>query len=156
MDTFFIFGAKYLYVAAVIILIWLFAVQRREQKRRMITIGVVTLAVAFLLDVIANHLYFDARPFVVGAFTPLIPHAADNGFPSDHTIFTAALAMIAWYFDKKASWAIWIVAFVVGASRVYAGVHHPIDIAGSFILAIIGGVAANYVVNRRPRDMVVR
>jgi undecaprenyl-diphosphatase len=148
MDAFFIFCAKYLYLAAVLIILWVFVAQSRDHKKRMIAIGLATLVIAFILDVIAGHLYFDARPFVVGAFTPLISHAADNGFPSDHTILVSALAMVAWYFNKKASWLIWAVAFIVGAARVYVGVHHPIDILGSAVLAIIAGVSAHYAVRK--------
>ena len=144
MDTLFIFGAKYLFLLAVVILIIVFFRLPKEKRKEMVIFGAISLVLTYVLGLIAGHLWFDPRPFVVGNFTPLIPHAADNGFPSDHTILTAALAMIAWQFNRKASWVVWIAALLVGISRVYVGVHHPIDIAGSIVFAIVGGVITAY------------
>lgn len=142
MDAIFIFGARYLYLAAVILIAWAFFRMPRERRRDMIVLAAVALPLIYILGLIAGAIYYDPRPFVAGGFAPLIPHDASNGFPSDHTIFVSALAMIAWKFSRKSSWTIWAIALLVGISRVYVGVHHPIDIVGSIVLAIVGGIAA--------------
>lgn len=146
MDAIFIFGAKYLYILAILVIAAAFFMAPKEKRKGIIAFAIVSLPLTYILGLIAGHLWYDPRPFVVGGFTPLIPHAADNGFPSDHTIFLSALAMLAWQFDRKASWEIWAVAILVGVSRVYVGVHHPIDIVASIVFAIIGGIAARYII----------
>lgn len=140
IDSISIFGAKYLYLAAVVITLVWFGRLPKEKKRETLWFGAIALPAIYLVAKIGSWLYVDPRPFVVGHFTPLIPHTLDNGFPSDHTLLVSALAAVIFPLDKKVSAIVWVLAALVGASRVYAGVHHPIDILGS--LAISAAVAA--------------
>jgi undecaprenyl-diphosphatase len=87
----------------------------------------------------------------MGHFTPLITHAADNGFPSDHTLLVAALAMTLWFYDKRLSWWVWLVAILVGLARVVSGVHYLTDIIGSIVIVLIVGVAYHFF--RRKYDL---
>ncbi len=136
-DYFFIFGAKYLFLLApAVASIWLLRLPK-DQKRKVAAFGLIALPAIYVAAKIGSALYFDPRPFVVGGFSPLIPHKADNGFPSDHTLITAAIASVVYYFNKNVSTAIWWLAVMVGISRVYAGVHHPVDILGSLAIAAI-------------------
>lgn len=107
-----------------------------------------SLLLAFVLSRIAGPLYYNPRPFAVGHFTPLIPHIPDNGFPSDHTLLFATIAAIAWYYEKRVSLLLWILALGVGAYRVYAGVHHPIDIAGSMAIAFASAWVAYAIIHQ--------
>ena len=97
--------------------------------------AVLLLPLSYIAAKIISHFYFDPRPFVVGNFTPLIPHAADNGFPSDHTLLGAAIAFAIFRFNKKLGLLLLFFAILVGFSRVLAGVHHASDIAGSIVIA---------------------
>ena len=74
---------------------------------------------------------------MVEHFTPLISHAANNGFPSDHSLISFAFASIVFLFNKKLGFVLFLLSFLVGLSRVYVGVHYPIDILGSFLICII-------------------
>ena len=97
----------------------------------------ITLPIMYLVLVLVAHVYFDPRPFVVGHFTPLIPHDPDNGFPSDHTLLLSAVASLLYPFNKRASYLLWLCTVTVGVSRVYVGIQHPIDVIGSIIIAVI-------------------
>lgn len=133
----FIFCAKYLYLLAVIIaLVWFWKLPK-EKKKEVAILGMIALPAIYLVSKIGAWLYFDPRPFVVGHFTPLIPHDPDNGFPSDHMLLTAAIASLIFPFSKKVSVSIWVIAACVGISRVYVGIHHLIDIIGSAIISIV-------------------
>lgn len=61
-----------------------------------------------------------------------------KSFPSDHTIGVVLIALIVSFFLWN--WAISVVFFLlallVGFSRVYSGVHYPRDILGGIIVAM--------------------
>ncbi len=132
-----IFGAKYLLVIIVGIALIYFLRQPRPTQRKMLTLAAVACPLILLIARLIAIFYYDPRPFVVGHFAPLIPHDPDNGFPSDHALLGAAISSWAFPFSKKLSAAAWILTLLVGFSRVYVGVHHPIDIAGSIIISIL-------------------
>lgn len=140
IDVIFIFGAKYLFVAALAVVAGCFFALPQQRKKEMVFFAVVTLPVAYLAAKIAGMLYFDPRPFAAGHFVPLIPHVADNGFPSDHALLTFSVAFLLYPFNKKGALITAVFAVLVGISRVYVGVHHPVDIIGSAVIA--GAVAA--------------
>lgn len=144
-----IFGAKYLlWILVVIALIW-FLKQSREKQKQIIFFGVTALPIIFLISRLVGRFYYDPRPFVVGHFVPLIPHEPDNGFPSDHTLLGAALASVIYLFNRKISWIAWIFTILIGVSRVLAGIHHLVDIAGSIIISIFAGFFVYHVLFSR-------
>jgi undecaprenyl-diphosphatase len=138
IDTFYIFGAKYLFVLSFIIAGIYFLRQPRELKKKMLLSGLTSLIVIFCLALLAGVLYNNPRPFVIEHFTPLIPHAPDNGFPSDHTLLTSAIASVIFFYNKKVGLLLLCISIIVGLSRVYVGVHHPIDIIASIIISFVG------------------
>jgi len=136
MNSLIIFAAKYLlFVSAALALLYFFK-QDRQRQKEMIIFAIILLPISYLIAKIAGHFYFDPRPFVAGNFTPLIPHAPDNGFPSDHTLLAAAIASVIFRFNKKTGWLLFAFAILVGLARVAAGIHHFADIAGSIIIVL--------------------
>ncbi len=108
--------------------------------------GLVIGGLAFGLAQIGARLITDPRPFLVGGGPPLIPSATDNGFPSDHTLLVAVAAATVTVMDLRAGAVFWALALLVGLARVYARVHHLLDVGGSLglvalALGVYGGVA---------------
>jgi undecaprenyl-diphosphatase len=103
---------------------------------------------------IISLFYYSTLPFVEGNFTPLIPHEADNGFPSDHTLLGAGISSVIYFFNKKVSAVLWALTLIVGISRVYAGVHHPVDIVGSIIVALAATVIIYGLILARKRGKI--
>lgn len=130
-----IFGAKYLFAVIILIAVVYFLKQDRIEQKRMLTLSFIALPTAYIVAKIGNFLYFDPRPFVTGHFIPLISHAPDNGFPSDHTLISAAIASVVYFNHRKLGVALLIIAGVVGIARVLAGVHSFVDIFGSMVIA---------------------
>lgn len=93
--------------------------------------------VALILDEIAGRLYYDPRPFVVHHLVPIIPHAADNGFPSDHALLTSFLAFTMFFFSRRLAIVLCVNALVVSWARVAARIHNPRDIVGAFAIAAL-------------------
>ena len=135
MNMIMILCAKYLYLVVILIAVVYLFVQPRKRQKELLIFALVTLPLTYALAWIAGHLYYDPRPFVAQHITPLIPHAPTNGFPSDHTLITAALAAVLFPFNKKLGIASAVLALLVGVSRVYVHIHSPIDIVGSFVIA---------------------
>jgi undecaprenyl-diphosphatase len=137
LDTAAVFGANYLYIVLLAVALVWFLFQPRAAKLEMIAWGIVALPVMYILLIIAGMVYYDARPFEVGHFTPLVPHSPDNGFPSDHTLLCSATSSIVFFYSRKMSAVLWLLTALVGASRVYTGVHHATDIMASVVIAVI-------------------
>lgn len=136
-DLLFIFGAKYLFLFSFLVAGLFFALTDSQKKKKMVRYSVWFLPILFICSRILALLYYNPRPFISEQIVPLISHSANNGFPSDHTLIAAALAGIVTFFNRKIAFLLWAMAIVVGASRVYVGVHHWIDVFASLVLTIV-------------------
>lgn len=98
----------------------------------------ITLSISEILSAVLNT----PRPFVMDLGRTLIEHAATGSFPSNHMSIFSGIAF-AYYFSPQRAFGkvlIWI-AILVAWSRVYVGVHFPIDMLGAFLLAIFVNLA---------------
>lgn len=93
--------------------------------------------IAWLLATILKLIVRTPRPFTIFAnVQPLFPEPT-FAFPSQHTVFFAAVGISIFLIHKKAGVLFIVFALMIGVARVMAGVHFPIDILGGFI---IGGL----------------
>ncbi|MCL5773504.1 MAG: phosphatase PAP2 family protein [Firmicutes bacterium] len=144
MNFLIIFCAKYLLFVSVVIAGASFLFAGKAIKMRTIWLGATASLIALIITEISARFIYDARPFVVKNIQPLIQHPADNGFPSDHTLAAALIAFIVFTYNKKMGSILVILAFLTGASRVLALVHHPLDIIGSFLIALSSTLVSYY------------
>ena len=148
MDQIIIFCAKYLFAATILVL---FVVWVRVSSRDKIEIALATLmagAIAYIFIKIANGLYYDPRPFVTQHIKPLVPIGADNGFPSEHTVFTMTLSSLIYVYNRRLGVIAFVITLVVGTSRVLAHVHLPIDIAAGVAFGATAGVAGYVIASK--------
>lgn len=137
MELLIIFGAEYLYLAVVFVALAYIFRQPKELRWKIALCAVVALPLTYIAAKIASYFYYDPRPFVVDQFVPLLPHAPDNGFPSDHTLLGSAIAAVVFFFHRRLGLLLFAIAFLVGVSRVFAGIHHFTDIFGSMAIASV-------------------
>jgi len=88
------------------------------------------------------------RPIgVTGIRSLRIQTATGQSFPSGHTQ-GAATFWVSWIIQSKRKW-IYIVGItailLVGFSRLYLGVHYPIDIIGGIVVGTIWVFISNYI-----------
>ncbi len=133
MTALIVFAAKYLIALPVIVAFGYLLITNR--KRDYLTYAVLVLIVSYAIGFAASQLYNNPLPFVVENVAPLIAHAANNGFPSDHVLLAGALAGIVTAFNLPLGIFLWLIALLVGVGRVLALVHHPIDIIASLLIA---------------------
>jgi undecaprenyl-diphosphatase len=146
-----IFCASYLFIVVLLIAGVFFWKQQKSTKQHLLIFALVSFSITFVLAFIGGHLFYDTRPFITGHFTPLIPHSADNGFPSDHTLLTSAVAFLIYVFNKKLGIALFVLSIIVGMARVYAGIHSPIDIVGSIFISMIATGIAFTIMHKNTR-----
>lgn len=108
--------------------------------------GLIWAPVAAIIALVINqpivHSVAESRPFTVMPHTlTLIHHAADPGFPSDHATASGALAVGILLAHRKWGIAALFMAVLVAFSRVYVGVHYPVDVLAGLVL---GGLVAGF------------
>lgn len=137
MNSLIIFVAKYFFLLSLVILGTYWFRAKRPVKIRLLERLTLGGVLAFALAALAGHLHYDTRPFVTHHLVPLIPHAPDNGFPSDHALLTAFLGFSVLLYSRTLGGVLLLIAFLVGAARVAAHIHNPQDIVGSFVIAAL-------------------
>lgn len=105
---------------------------------RILMAGLTTYLLAKLLGAVYQPAI--ERPFELMGVAPGAAYLDNPGFPSDHTLFVAAILFAVW-FETRNKWLTGSVAFfvvLVCVGRVAALVHTPLDIAGGLLVAMIG------------------
>jgi len=68
------------------------------------------------------------------------PNGEPFSFPSGHATIVFAIAMAIYFFNKKWGIVTFIIAILVGISRIFVGIHWPIDILGGAVIGILSGI----------------
>ena len=152
MNLLIIFAVKYLFLASIILIGWFFFTLSNPIKKKFAGFALTSLGLSFVLAKLLGALFNDPRPFVSDHVQPLIAHVADNGFPSDHTLLTMAIASIVFVYHRKLGILLAISAFIVGYARVLAGLHHMIDIIGAIVIAIAAVAGVFFGIRRLKLD----
>ena len=142
-------GAKYLVALPVVVLAIYFFFIPAAQRKRFVFLVALSLLLAYIFARIAGLFYQHIQPFALEGFEPLIPHAVDNAFPSDHVVLTGALATVAFLYSRWLGVGLWALALGIGLARVWAGLHYPVDILAGAVLSVIAVSLAVFVM--RPR-----
>lgn len=131
-------------LAAALFCVWL----PKEARMRFALVAFGSLPVAWLLARAAGMLFGHEQPFAVLGFEPLVPHDVDNSFPSDHTALGFALGGSVFFYHRAAGMVLIVATMLVGASRVAAGLHYPVDIVVGAIIGIVAACGARVVICR--------
>lgn len=102
---------------------------------------VLSLAVTFLVvDVVLKPLVGRPRPPWPGLVSEhILSPSTSASFPSGHAASAVAGAFALTRFWPEAWGPLWALAALVVVSRVYLGVHYPLDVlGGAFVGAIVG------------------
>lgn len=149
MEPLIIFGGKYLFFLAPLVALWVFYKTPREAKKNLAVFGMIVLILSYLVSVIAGMLYSHPQPFALENITPLIAHEVDNSFPSHHTLLVAAIASVIYLYNRRVGSLLFLLALLVGMSRVLAGIHHPIDVVASILIAALVTWVVDRVYNKK-------
>ena len=152
MNQIIIFCAKYLFIASGLIALWVLTHESKLNRKTLMLRGIIVLLVGVALAKIGGALYIEQRPFVALHIAPLIPHNAENGFPSDHALVTFGIAFLLMPFSLPAGLIALIVATAVSIGRVESYLHTPLDIYASIFFAAVASVLASKIVRTDRRN----
>ncbi|MED1622292.1 undecaprenyl-diphosphatase [Bacillus pseudomycoides] len=141
-----VFVAEYMLYALVLgVLIYWFT--RNNKNRMMIIQGGLAFIVAEIIGKIVGQFYSHHQPFaVLPNVNQLVEHEIDNSFPSDHTILFFSICVSIWLVRKKEGWLWLMLAFCVAISRIWVGVHYPIDVVTGALVGIISALFVYWIV----------
>lgn len=83
----------------------------------------------------------DSNPLVA------VPHS--HSFPSGHTATAFAGATMLSFFAPRAAPAFYVLAAAIAYSRLYVGVHFPLDVAGGIVIGVATALLLLAAIRRR-------
>ena len=97
---------------------------------------------ATLLKVaVGSHRPSDGAPLIA------IPHT--DSFPSGHTATSFACATVLAVLVPRAAPAFYVLALAIGYSRIYVGVHWPLDVVGGAVVGVATALLLLAIARRR-------
>jgi len=104
------------------------------QRQASVQALLVTL-VALGLNQAIGSVWPHPRPFVDGIGHQWLAHAPDPSFPSDHMTVFASVGLSLWAAQlAPMAAAVLLCGLAVGWSRVFLGVHYPLDMLGGVLV----------------------
>lgn len=126
--------------------------QRFEKYSLMLMAGLTT----YLLAKLAGQVWQPSmeRPFEILGVNPGASYLDNPGFPSDHALFVATIALAVWFTTRSKSITIILIigVILVCAGRVLALVHTPLDVIAGVVIAAIGSLW--YITGSKPTKPV--
>jgi undecaprenyl-diphosphatase len=137
------------YILPFVVIAIVILLMGRVRGIRFLVLAVVSVVVA---DAIGTHifkyLFLRDRPCVaLTAVRLLVGCTRRPSFPSNHAVNASVLATLATLYMPRFWLPATALAILVGYSRVYVGVHYPLDILAGGVLGVVVALAFSKVMN---------
>jgi undecaprenyl-diphosphatase len=147
VDTVIVLVAQYLLVVLAVVAAGVWLSLGRPGKVRLLAEAVVGLLLTGAGIWVAAHLHGDPRPFVRDPGSrALFAHAADNGFPSDHSAAAGLLTALVLRHRRAVGAVVGLGAVAIAWARVAAHVHHAQDVVAGLGIGLAAGALAVWLV----------
>ncbi|MBI2019700.1 phosphatase PAP2 family protein [Candidatus Daviesbacteria bacterium] len=134
IDKLMVFVTDYL-IHLLFILSFIVSWKGKILDRKAFLIMLISFPIAVILIKIIHIFIYEPRPWVTFNLIPLADNHFDASFPSRHATLSAVIAFSYLYFGSKWAAPFLIAMLLIGFSRIYVGVHYPLDILGGFVVA---------------------
>jgi len=170
LDKIVVFFAHYLPYILVAFLI-LLLLKNFKKNKKIILGSFLTAGLGWLIVLLIRLFYYHPRPFVENQVNLISSHSLTSSFPSAHAVFLFSISSFIYFYSREKCsgtralarsedetlisspttrhfWrrvSVWflIFSFLIVVSRVFAGVHWPLDILVGAILGIFIAFLAN-------------
>lgn len=128
----------YVWIAIAIILVFV-----KKYRKVGLMVGASLLGSLVFNNMIVKNIVARPRPYrMIETLTILIPEPGEYSFPSGHTSSSFAAGVVLYLMlPKKYGIPAMILAFLIGISRLYVGVHYPTDVFGGMVMGTLIAVA---------------
>lgn len=113
------------------------------QNQRAVMAAGLALGLANLSVKVLNWFYFRPRPFDEVPVNLLFYRPHDSSFPSNAAAVGFSIAIAVMLYNRRASRLFFLLAFLFAFSRVYVGVHYPLDFLGGMAIGLASGYTAS-------------
>lgn len=113
----------------------------------------LTCALALIIMQISGNMIMKPiinriRPFEINNIALLISTPNGSSFPSGHTYSSFASATAIFMWNRKWGMAAFVLAALIGFSRLYLYVHFPTDVLSAAVFGIADGVICYFIVKK--------
>lgn len=124
--------------------------ERRRELQCAVLRSMAGIGIASIVVKVSNLLFYRARPFTYLEANLLFYPPHDSSFPSNSAAIAFAAAFGIWLGHRKTGMVALVVAAMYGFSRVYSGIHFPLDIAGGVAYGLAATLAAYVIFKALP------
>jgi undecaprenyl-diphosphatase len=147
LDHFFLFVTN-VFVSVLVVgaIVWFFVILPRktssgmERLRRYGDAGLLLLSLGLvwcITEVIKGAVAFPRPQQLLTGVHILSTFGSYDSFPSAHTAFAFAIATFVYQYSRRAGLLAILLAVLVGVSRIFVGVHFPIDVLVGSLIGVI-------------------
>jgi len=141
-----IYGQE-IFWGGIVLILWIFG---RGEARVTALCLIVTFLLSMVIGDAIKFVEFRPRPYItLSNVRLLISPIGDSSFPSGHALFVSAGAVVAWLrIKRRYSVPMLAESLLVSFSRMYVGVHYPLDVLAGWIL---GGAIACIAISQQAK-----
>lgn len=109
----------------------------------------LSIGIVFLIENFLNWIFQRPRPpLTEEGVRQLVDLALSSSFPSGHAASSfAAMTVLVYFFSSAKYWAV-PLAFLFAYSRLYVGMHFPLDSISGAVLGVLTGYATVYAADK--------
>lgn len=151
--------AKYgiLVFALLIALGWWIARKQSALAMASALIVPVGAVIAYVVQQLIDNGVNEARPYTIHPdILVLISRTTDPSFPSDHACAAGAIAAGLFFVNRKLGIVATVCAVILAFSRVYSGVHWPMDVIAGLAFGAAIAVAVMLIAQKPASKLVAK
>lgn len=131
---------RFVLVIVALAYVWMMIKGSRQIRIALLLLIVTIACTDQLSSFVIKHMFERPRPcHVLQNVRLLVGCGSGFSFPSSHAVNNCAAAFVLAYFIPRGTWWFFGFAATVAFSRIYVGVHYPLDVLGGAIIGLMCG-----------------